>query len=85
MNKSYYYKRLSGTWVFAQMDNFGIWRTLVKDEQSGEQYHRMLRYAKKCPERLYLDLPEDYRLIKRFFFDPAYWDGKPWQTEYDQI
>ena len=78
----YYYKRANGDWVFSILDSHGIRRTIEKDERPGEQYLTMLRYAKKTPKRLYLDLMEDYRLIKRFFFEPAYWEGKAWQIEY---
>ena len=82
MNTTYYYKRENGDWVFSLEDSHGIRRTLEKKEAIGEQYHRMLRYSKKNPQRLYLDIAEDYRTIKRFFFTPSYWDGKPWQAEY---
>lgn len=82
MGAIYYYRRENGYWVFSLEDTNGIRTTVVKDEQAGEQYHRMLRFAKKSPKRLYLDLMDDYRAIKRYFFTPSYWEAKPWQQEY---
>ena len=78
----YYYKRENGGWIFSLLDSHGIRRTVEKNDYTGGQYIRMLRYSKKEPTRLYLNLQEDYRLIKRLFFTPAYWEGKTWQTEY---
>lgn len=78
----YYYRRGNGSYVFSLEDTTGIRRTVVKDEYSGEQYLRMLTYSKKNLRRVYLDIQEDYRLIKRFFFTPSYWEAKPWQDEF---
>ena len=85
MNTIYYYKRENGDWVFSLEDSHGIRVTVEKDAYSGEQYHRMLRYSKKNPQRLYLDIMDDYLTIKRFFFSPSYWEGKPWQQEYQCV
>lgn len=79
---AYYYRRGNGSYVFSLKDTTGIRRTVVKDEYTGEQYLRMLLYSKKNPQRVYLDIQEDYRLIKRFFFTPSYWEAKSWQDEY---
>ena len=79
MEKIYYYKRSSGTWVFCVEG-----QTIVKqDTFKGAQYHRMLRFAKKELWRLYLDLPEDFEKIKKIFFTPEYWEGRDWKTEDD--
>lgn len=79
---TYYYKREDGSFIFSVRDTIGIRRTIVKDATAGEQYLRMLQYSKKTIRKLYLDLQEDYRLIKRFFFTPSYWEAKAWQEEY---
>ena len=79
---TYYYRRESGYWIFSTKDTLGTRRTIVKDAPAGEQYLRMLQYSKKNIHKLYLDIPEDYRIIKRFFFTPTYWEAKAWQDEY---
>ena len=82
---TYYYRRESGAWVFSTKDTTGIRRTIIKNEQAGAQYLRMLQYSKKNIHKLYLDIPEDYRTLKLFFFTPTYWEGKPWQSEYTSL
>lgn len=33
--------------------------------------------------KLYLDIPEDFEIIKRTFFSPSYWEERTWQEEYN--
>lgn len=67
MERVYYYRRENGTWVFSLTDSIGIRHTVEKQEYAGGQYHRMLRYSNKNPQPLYLDIPDDFRTIRRFF------------------
>ena len=68
IKKVYYYKKANGLFVFST--------GAVKDDEHAGQYLRMLRYSKKPYDRLFPDIPEDFRMIKRIFGVP---DGKTWQ------
>lgn len=71
MNKVYYYKDADGTFHFST--------GAVREERRAGEYLRMLRFAKRAPECLYLDNPDDYKLVRKLFGIP---DSMPWQTVY---
>ena len=71
--KIYYYKRASGTWVFQD----GIFT----DEREALKHLISKRKAGLLVWRLYLDIPEDYELIKQTFFTHDYWADKSWREE----
>ena len=76
MDIVHYYKRhKSGDWVFEDC--------VISDCRQAVKYLIEQRRAKKVVWRLYLDIPEDYELIKSLFFTPAYWEGRTWQQEAD--
>lgn len=76
METIYYYKTASDIWHFST----GVTRSA----QKGCDYLRMLRYAKKKVERLYLNEPADFAVIKAHFGSPEYWRGRTWQDEYEE-
>jgi len=71
-NKVYYYKDISGTFHFST--------GAIREESRAGEYLRMLRYAKKAPECLFPDNPNDYELICKYFGFPK---GTPWQNIYN--
>ena len=76
MGKVYYYKTVGDVWHFST----GVSR----DARRGNDYLRMLRYSGREVEKLYLDLPEDFEIIKSTFYSPEYWKGRTWEEEYNR-
>lgn len=76
MEKVYYYKTASDTWHFST----GV----VKDALRGSQYKRMLEYAGRKVEKLYLNVPDHFDKIKTLFHSRSYWDGRTWMDEYEE-
>ena len=76
MKKVYYYKRDSGEWVF-QDGSF-------TDEREALKHLIAKRKAGLTVWRLYLDLKEDFELIKKNFFTPEYWENTTWKEEADK-
>lgn len=74
MDRIYYYKTSDGMWHFST----GV----KKDDAKAGEYIRMLRRIRKDVERLYLDIPQDFRKIKKVFGIP---DGIQWQNIYSPL
>lgn len=68
----YYYKDANGTFHFST--------GAVREERRAGEYLRMLRFSKRTTECLYLDNPEDYRIVRGLFGIP---EGTPWQKVYN--
>lgn len=77
--KVYYYKKADGSWVFHKCIYYPM--TIVLNERDGARYHTRERLRGNDPWRLYLDIPEDFALIKKLFFNPSYWENRTWQEE----
>lgn len=71
--KLFYYKRLTGSWVFPD----GVFT----DEREALKHLISKRKAGLTVWRLYLDIPEDFELIKANFFTPDYWSNTTWEKE----
>ena len=76
METIYYYKTISDTWHFST----GVSR----DASKAVEYMRMLRQKKTNVRRLYLDIPEDFEMIKRLYRTPEYWSKRTWKDEYNE-
>ena len=75
MEPIYYYKTISDTWHFSTGKSL--------DAMSGNDYLRRLRRSGDV-EKLYLDVPEHFEIIKKRFRTPDYRRGRSWQDEYNE-
>lgn len=75
-NTIYYYKTSSDTWHFST----GV----SKDAFTGSLYKRDLERGGKKVEKLYLNIPEHFEIIKKNYRTPEYWAGRTWIDEYEE-
>ena len=73
MEKIYYYKTISDTWNFSTGVSLGA--------RKANEYLQKLRRTNNV-EKLYLNEPKHFELIKSVFFTQNYWNGRTWQDEY---
>lgn len=76
METIYYYKTASDIWHFSN----GV----TKEARTGSEYKRMMEYAKRKVVRLYLNVPDQFEIIKEKFRTPEYWVGRTWEDEYEE-
>lgn len=69
----YYYKTFGDVWHFEDGITLSGGRAY--------DYFRSLREKGVQTWRLFLDIPEDFELIKKFFHTPAYWKHTTWLEE----
>lgn len=69
----YYYKTISSVCFEGDSKRY--------DKDEGMRLLTELRRKGYQFDRLYLDSPIDYIVIRNKFFTPAYWAGRTWQEE----